>query len=472
MADAATSTRTDLARQYLAYQQDGKIDALLGLMADDIVLTLPMVGTMSGKAAVEARLRSRPMGGGGNLTWSDPVEEGDSVTVVGTGGQFGPVRIVFTFNAENKLSKVDVGIGGAASGNGESPSGPQMQTPFGFQPPPLNMAWAKAPTERPPRPKDIGPEGFTLRMADAGSYGWAPDHWPYQNDTPRGAWPAPLERRGLLAPYTIYDKHEVWADSAADLYEVAIRERWAPATQISWGSIEPLPEHIEAALDQIFTNISETQYNSNQMLMGWLKDISYGYHEVKLYLSTQVFEQARHVEAFRKRALSNGGGLGVQAPGFMHRTVYAAFKFTELVCYINILRGSFLLGLAEWGDRIGRSQADRQLFEYTANDLRRHLAYGVDHLKFYIRHDEGHFDRVHTWLNRGEAMFAADLRRDKPLREAHILALGDTVAQGKERLGELREAQLQKYLRTLEAASIYDRADRLIPAFKDVIENP
>lgn len=341
-----------------------------------------------------------------------------------------------------------------------------------FQPPPLSMKWASVPTERPPRPSDLGPEGFTLRKADAVSYGWAPDHWPFENDTPRGAWPAKPSMRGLPAPYTIYDKHEVWADSAADLYELAIREQWKPATEISWGSIEPIEEHIEASLDQVFTNISEQQYNSNQVLMGWLKEISYGFHEVKLYLSTQVFDQARHVEAFRKRALANGGGLGVQMPGFMNRTAYAAFKFTEFIVYVNILRGSFLLALCEWSDRLGRSQADRQLFENTANDLKRHLTYGADHLKHYLRKDELHRNRVNVWLGRGEAMLSADLARDKPLREALILALGDTVVEGKAKLKELREAQLQKYLLTLEGASIYEHRDQLNPALVNVIENP
>ena len=69
-------------------------------------------------------------------------------------------------------------------------------------------------------------------------------------------------------------------------------------------------------------------------------------------------------------------------------------------------------------------------------------------------------------------MYAADLRRDKPFREAFILALGDTVQHGKERLAELRKHQLERYLQTLEAASVYNRAETLIPAFKDVIENP
>lgn len=347
----------------------------------------------------------------------------------------------------------------------------QEQAPPPFQPPPLDMGWAKTPTERPPKP-EFGPEGFTLRMADVGSYRFAPDHWPFKNDTPRGAWPVPGDRHGLAAPYTIYDKDEVWAENAADLYELAIQQRWAPATEISWGSIEALPEHIEASLDQIYTQLSEQQYNSNQALMGWLQQISYGYHEVKLYLSTQIFDQARHVEAFRKRALYNGGGLGVQMPGFMNRTVAAAFKFTEVVVYINILRGSFTLALAEWGDRIGRSQADQQLFQNTARDLRRHLSYGAEHLKYYLRSDTDHVSLVHAWLNRGEIMLAADLRRDKALREALILSLGDTVLEGKARLKELREAQLQQYLETLASATLYDRADKLVPTMKEMIESP
>ncbi len=336
--------------------------------------------------------------------------------------------------------------------------------------PALDMSWAKVPTERPPKPK-IGAEGFTLRLADAGAYAWVPDHWPYENDTPRGSYPS--TDTGLPAPYTIYDKAEVWADNAADLYELAIKEQWKPATQISWGSIEPLPDHVEAAIDQIVANFSEQQYNSTQVLMGWMKEISYGFHEVKLYLSTQVFDQARHVEAFRKRALANGGGLGVQAPGFFNRTVYASFKFTELIVYMNIIRTSFLLALCEAGGKIGRSQADRQLFDLTANDLRRHMAYGIEHLRHYLLvGDEQKRRNVKTWLERGEIMMAADLKRDKPLREALILALGDTVAKGKEGLKELRQAQLRKYLLALEAGTYRGHEQHLTDSMREAIDNP
>jgi hypothetical protein len=309
-------------------------------------------------------------------------------------------------------------------------------------------------------------------MIDYGSYGHAPDHWPYENDTPRGAVPA--RQMGQPAPYTIYDKLEVWAENSADLYEAAIREQWKPATQVSWGSIEPLADHVELSLDQIFSNISEHAYNANIVLMGWLKQISYGYHEVKLYLATQAFDHARHVEAFRKRALINGGGLGVQAPGFFNRTVYASFKWTEFVVYNNIIRTTFMLALCEFGqEKLARSQADRQLFELTANDLRRHLAYGVEHVRHYVLQGGPQKRKnVGVWLDRGEVMMAADLKRDKPLREATILATGDTVAAGKAALKELRDRQMKRYIQALDSASYRGRAEQVVQPLKDVIENP
>ncbi|MEX2245089.1 MAG: hypothetical protein WEC75_00200 [Dehalococcoidia bacterium] len=339
----------------------------------------------------------------------------------------------------------------------------------GIPMPQLDLSWMKVPTERPPKPV-FGPEGFTLKMADTGTYGYAPDHWPYENDTPRGALPS--RDMGMPAPYTIYDKDEVWAENSANLYELAIKEQWRPATEISWGSIEPLAEHVEASLDQIYTNFSEQQFNSMQVMGGWFKQISYGYHEVKLYLSTQVYDQARHTEAFRKRALANGGGLGVQSPGFFNRTVYAAFKFSEYVTYVNIMRSSWLLSLCEQGEKLARSQADRQLFQNTANDLRRHLAFGIAHIKHYVQQKPQRRRNVMTWLDRGEVMMAADLQRDKPLREASILALGDSIVKGKEQLKELRQAQLTKYLLTLEACTIQRPPERLVGTFRAAHEEP
>jgi hypothetical protein len=69
-------------------------------------------------------------------------------------------------------------------------------------------------------------------------------------------------------------------------------------------------------------------------------------------------------------------------------------------------------------------------------------------------------------------MMAADLKRDKPLREATILATGDTVAAGKAALKELRDRQMKRYIQALDSASYRGRAEQVVQPLKDVIENP
>ena len=41
----------------------------------------------------------------------------------------------------------------------------------------------------------------------------------------------------------------------------------------------------------------------------WVYSINQEFLELKSYLSAQIFDQARHIEAFRKRALAGGQGL-------------------------------------------------------------------------------------------------------------------------------------------------------------------
>ena len=169
--------KTDTAQQYVDFQKARDFDGLASLLADDVELNMPMVGSVSGKDAVDKRLRSQ---GGGDqapkLAWSEPEEDGDNIKIAATGAPFGPLSLVLSFNDAGQVSKINIAIG--ANGGG------------GFQPPPLDMSWANVPTERPPRPTNLGEEGFTLAKADSGSYGWAPDHWPYPRSRPsrRNPW--------------------------------------------------------------------------------------------------------------------------------------------------------------------------------------------------------------------------------------------------------------------------------------------
>lgn len=105
------ASRKDLARQYMELVRDSKIDEALGMLADDIVTSNPMTGTQTGKEAVGNAMRNRPAGGGGaNIQWSEPEEEGYTVKIVGTGSPFGPIRIVVGFNDQDQISRIDIGM--------------------------------------------------------------------------------------------------------------------------------------------------------------------------------------------------------------------------------------------------------------------------------------------------------------------------------------------------------------------------
>ena len=319
-----------------------------------------------------------------------------------------------------------------------------------------DLRWMQAPTERLPKPVP-GERGLLLSQVERGSYGYVPDHWPYKTDMPRGSHPSRLP--GLEALYTIYDKIEVWSENVRDLYEDAIFHRWKAATDVPWDRLEALPEHLEMALCQIGTRISEESLVTLQVGSAWLEKISYGFHEVKLYLATVAFEAARHTEAFRKRALANGGGLGVEGVGHFNRTVSGAMTFTEWAIYELLQRASFRRTMLAALEERAPTEVDRSLFRLAGQDLERWLAYAAGHLRFVVQREPGRRTQVNVWLGRGELFLGADLARDRELEEALMLALGgdESAAAGREAVRALRRRQVEEYLGHLRSATI-DRA--------------
>lgn len=109
------ASRIELVKQYMALQSEQNVDELLALVADDVIMSNPMTGTINGKEALAEQMKNRPMGGGGNspmgnITWSDPEEDGDDVKVLGTGGSFGTLKILLGFNDDDKINKIEAGL--------------------------------------------------------------------------------------------------------------------------------------------------------------------------------------------------------------------------------------------------------------------------------------------------------------------------------------------------------------------------
>jgi hypothetical protein len=207
------------------------------------------------------------------------------------------------------------------------------------------------------------------------------------------------------------------------------------------------------------------------VLAGWQQELSYGYHEVKLYLSTVIFEGARHAEVFRKRALSNGGGLGLQSPGWATRSVTDARNFTELVLIQMLLQDSFTLTQYQFCEAYAPHAAEKLLFRLAMQDKARHIAYANAHLKYVLLHKHDRRGEMERYLEKGEAMLCAD-DKDPTLAEAFAVFFAGgraRIASGMELYEKMRRRQVSQYLERLRWATI-DRAETLFPALRTYAE--
>ena len=318
-----------------------------------------------------------------------------------------------------------------------------------------------------------GPNGLGSPQINVGTYGQVPDRWPYENDTPLGAHPD-FNNYGP-GSYTIYDKVEVWADGVDELYEDAIRNRWIPATDLTWKEgLRDLPEELERATCQLATIYSSHGLVEQKIISKWFEDISYGFHDVKLFLGTQVYDAGHKVEALRKRALANGGGLGQAPLGTLYRGWYGALKFSEMITALDVVYKSYERTLFGAAQDFAKTDLDAQLYGLMAQDAQRHLEYGKRHLLYYLQHKDRAPGFVSFFLNRAEAALSNELRHAPEEREALVLLLGngrENAAEGVEKLRALRQKQLMDYVAVLDDVGI-DRLPAVNPGLAKMAEDP
>jgi hypothetical protein len=295
-----------------------------------------------------------------------------------------------------------------------------------------------------------GKHGLRLGDLNVGIYGEIPPVWNDQTRAPRGA----VARRGIPPlGYSIRDKVDLWADSAADLYEEAIQRRWAPATSVPWDTLESLPDDVERAMCQICTELSQYANADVESVTHWQAQMAYGYHEVKQFLATVSFDAARHMEVFRKRALANGGGLGLEGPGEVNRMILESRGgWTEAVLYLFVLRGLFTQTIYRYLERHAHSAAERAIFGYCLQDKARHLTYGIDHLRYAVNHQDDQNLILQQLCIIGERVLVREFA-DPVLREALTIVFGggiDGAEAGARVHRQLMSDYVERYLATLK----------------------
>lgn len=326
--------------------------------------------------------------------------------------------------------------------------------------PQLSLDWMEHNLEWGVRVKP-GKKGLTIGSLNVGIYGEIPEYHEDRTRALRGAYPS--AERPFIANINLRHKRELWADNAADLYEETIQKRWVPATDIPWDTIEPLPDDVERAMCQLCTELCQQANVEYETVAAWIQQMSYGFHEVKVFLASEVFDAARHFDVFRKRALSNGGGLGLESRAEVDRVILQSNNdWTSTSLFLHLFRGAFTQTLYRYGELFAHNPAEKTIFARCLQDKARHLTYSLAHIKYSFEQQPRKERVFHRVLDIAEAQMVRDLK-DPVLPESLGVIMGhgvEGVRTGMRRVGNLLGDFVRTYLANARYVGL-ERSDRL-----------
>jgi len=326
--------------------------------------------------------------------------------------------------------------------------------------PDLDLSWLDAAVERGARARP-GKRGLTLDEISVGPYGSVPAVTRERTARPRGA----AARPGVPATgYYVGDAASVWSQNATMLYEEAVQRQWSSATDIPWTDLKQLPDELERAMCQLCTFLTEVEFIAGDTPSQWLPRIPNDFFETKLFLATQVMDEARHLDVFRKRALANGGGLMKASPSTNLRTIINAKDFTEMSSIMHVQAEGFVQSIFRMGELVASNAVEKRIFRLCAQDESRHLGFGVMHLKYVLETQPGRREEIHAYFDEAERSDPHHGTFGQAVAEALILLLGKgDMDEGSDRFLALQRRQANEYMHRLEVAGLGDRRGRMDP---------
>jgi len=318
--------------------------------------------------------------------------------------------------------------------------------------------------------------GLLLQDVDQGPFGQVPDFSDNMTGRPRGAVQRPNAPR--VGNYPVRTKADVWLRNGSQLYEEAVQRQWSSATDVPWHTLEELPDDIERAECQLATFLTEVEFVAGDVPGKWIAYTTPDYYEPRMYLISQIMDEARHMDVFRKRALANGGGLMAQLDrgGAAVGVIDSARDFTEMSARLHISGEGSVLSLFRMGELMSYNEAEKSMYRLAASDESRHVAFGVMHLQYLAAADPDRKAEIHGYLDEIEMALTAAADPQNPAvrgtdsnTSIAILMGGgaddQSLEDGQQMLLAVRQRQIKEYMQRVRVAGFGDR-------FEDGRANP
>ncbi len=309
--------------------------------------------------------------------------------------------------------------------------------------------------------------GFLLQDADVGPFGEVPEWSDNMTGRPRGSMVRPNAPK--IGNYSVRTKSDIWLRNASQLYEEAVQRQWSSAVDIPWETLEELPDDIERAECQLTTFLTEVEFVAGDVPGKWIADTTPDYYEPRMFLISQIMDEARHLDVFRKRTFANGGGLMEQTPlPAVGVEIDNARDFTEMSARLHISGEGVVLSLFRMGERMSYNDAEKAIYRLAASDESRHVAFGVMHLQYLAQTDPERRDEIHSFLDEIEVGLASGLGVQNPAgsgfaaSDALRVLLGGgsdpvSLAEGERIALAVRQRQVKEYIQRIKVAGLGDR---------------
>jgi TusA-related sulfurtransferase len=270
--------------------------------------------------------------------------------------------------------------------------------------------------------------------------------------SPRGAV---VEPGSPIFDFAINDREKVWAAEVADLYEQATAGQWDASRDIPWSELKPLPDPLERAVCQLMTFLAENEYSALYVPAKFVSRINPQFAEVVFFLCTQMMDEARHIEAFTKRALANGGGLQYSAAStqLSLKTLFDQHDFTVASFLLSVLGEGTFLDLLKFIEDNAPDPATAAVCRRARADETRHVRFGIAHVRYYLGQSPEHFQELLAAVRQRAAVMSSVTEVSPRIQEAlAILAaggldpvrLGEGTRKVRELIAEMHEHRMKR----------------------------
>lgn len=186
--------------------------------------------------------------------------------------------------------------------------------------------------------------------------------------------------------FALQRKHELWAETAGELYAQAAASQWDPATAVDWQAPFELAPEVESAVVQVMTYLIENENAALLVPARHLGQIHPHFREVLQLLALQCADEARHVEVFTRRATLRGREPALSTAGGQASliTLFQAPDFSVATFLLSVLGEGSFVNLLNFLHEHGPDPVTRQICRLAARDEARHVAFGMAHLEYRL----------------------------------------------------------------------------------------